>query len=553
MKFSVLLRFITPHRQVLLTVVSLLLASSAMTLAQPWLAGQLTQTLLGNGEALWAIQHIFTLWLVLVIFRSLVGFASQYYIGSTGEHMTASLRSRLFDHMQDMPIGYYHEQRSGDVLALLSNDAEYISSFVTDTLVQLLPLLLTFSGALAMMAAIDPMIAGLAVVLLPAYFVTMKFISRGLRPVSRAWINAYSNLITFLDENLDMQPAIKSFVREPTEKRQFEERNNHLLSLSRRQLFIEAMLSPAVGLIASMGLLLLLWLGSARITSGELDAAELVSLLLYAMLVTQPLRSLADVYGQAQRTRGAAERIIEFLNLQPEPADAELPDLPPITGDISFELVDFHYPGGKPVLSQFNLHITAGETVALTGPNGTGKSTVAHLLTRMADPDNGRVLVDDTDIKQVSLSSLRRQIGIVAQHTLLVNGTIEENIGYGKPLVEQAEVERAARAAHAHAFITQLPDGYNTAIGDQGLRLSGGQRQRISLARALLTDPAILILDEATSMFDPAGEEEFITECKELLEEKTVILITHRPASLELADRVLAMEDHHEPSTQRDQ
>jgi ATP-binding cassette subfamily B protein len=539
MKFSVLLQYITPHHRVLLAVVALLLASSAAALAQPWLAGQLTQALLGVEAAALGVKDVLILWLVLVILRSALGFATQYYIGSTGEMMTASLRSRLFQHLQALPIGYYQQRRSGDVLALLSNDAEYISSFVTDTLVQLLPLLLTFAGAFVMMALIDPFIAGLAIVLLPAYFLTMKIIGRGIRPISRAWIDAYSNFITFLDENLDMLPAIKTFVREPTEQRRFEERNASLLSLSKRQLLIQSMLSPAIGLLAGLGLLLLLWLGSTRIATGELAAAELVSLLLYAMLLTQPLKGLANVYGEVQRTRGAAERIIEFLDEQPEPDDSGLPALPAARGEIRFQQVDFHYPGGKPVLQGLDLHIAAGETVAITGPNGVGKSTIAHLLMRMADPDAGRILIDNADIADVSLASLRGQIGLVAQHTLLVNGTVAENIGYGRPLVEQAEIEQAARAAHAHDFITQLPQGYDTVIGDQGLRLSGGQRQRVSLARTLLVDPPILILDEATSMFDPAGEEDFIAECRNLLGGKTVILITHRPASLGLADRVV--------------
>lgn len=280
MSFTLLLNHITPHRSVLLWVVFLMLASSAVALAQPWLAGRLTQSLLTDESPVWGVSSILGLWLCLLLVRSLLEFSSSYYIGGAGEDMTASLRSRLFQHMQALPMGYYQTQRSGDVLALLSNDAEYISSFVTDTLVRLLPLLMTFTGALLMMALIDPLIATLAMVLLPAYFLLMKVIGRGIRPLSRAWIDAYSNFITFIDENLDMLPAIKAFVREPTEKARFEERNTTLLRLSRKQLLIQSMLSPAVGLLAGLGLLLLLWLGSNRIVAGELQAAELVSLLL---------------------------------------------------------------------------------------------------------------------------------------------------------------------------------------------------------------------------------------------------------------------------------
>lgn len=538
MKFTTLLPYITPHRKILFVVIGLLLMSSAAALAQPWLAGKLTQALLATDRAPWSVQSVLTLWLALVILRSLLGFATQYFIGSTGEVMTANLRSRLFQHLQALPVDYLQQRRSGDVLALLSNDAEYISSFVTDTLVQLLPLLLTFTGAFVMMVLIDPLIGALAVVLLPAYYLAMKVIGRGIRPLSRAWIDAYSQLIAFLHESLTMRPAIKVFVREPIEKQRFEERNASLLSLSKKQLRIQSALSPAIGLLAGLGMLLLLWLGSRRIDGGELAAAELVSLLLYAMLLSQPLKELANVYGQVQLTRGAAERIIDFFGEQAEPDDAGKPELPPVRGEIDFRHLSFHYPGGKPVLQDLDLHITAGETVAITGPNGAGKSTLAHLLMRLADPDSGHILIDGVDIAGVSLVSLRRQIGLVAQHTLLVNGTVAENIAYGQALVEHHDIEQAARAAHAHSFIMQLPNGYDTVIGDQGLRISGGQRQRVSLARTLLMDPPILILDEATSMFDPDGEEHFITRARESIGKKTVLLITHRPASLEVADRV---------------
>jgi ABC-type multidrug transport system fused ATPase/permease subunit len=208
---------------------------------------------------------------------------------------------------------------------------------------------------------------------------------------------------------------------------------------------------------------------------------------------------------------------------------------------VQFQNVDFGYPGRAPILTGFNLEIAAGETIALTGKNGAGKSTLAQLLMRFIDPARGCILIDGINIRDATLASVRSQVGLVAQHVLLLNGTVADNIAYGEPGVALKEIEKAARSAHAHAFISGLPDGYNTVIGDQGIRLSGGQRQRLSLARTLLRDPPILILDEATAMFDPAGEQAFIEECHDLLTQKTVILITHRPASLALADRVVEL------------
>jgi len=542
MKFSVLLHSLTPHRHILTAILLLLFAGSLVSLINPWIAGQFTNALIGNNDHyLSSIPTILLFWCGLIALKSILSFATQYLMGATGETITANLRTRLHDHLQALPMNHHHHQRPGDMLALLSNDAEAISRFVTHTLVQLLPLLLTFIGAFVMMMMIDSTIALLAVALLPLYFIAMKLIGRRIRPLSKAWVDSYSDMISFIEENLGMLPAIKSFVREPYEAERFDKKNSHLLNISKQQLFVQSILSPTISFLAGLGLLLLLWLASVQLEAGQLSAADLVSLLLYTMLLTQPIGSLADVYGQIQRTRGAAERIQDFFTVQPEPFSSTGLELASISGRIHFEAVTFSYPNRPKTLIDLNLDIQAGETVAITGENGAGKSTLIHLLMRMADPEQGRILIDGHDIRDASLTSLRAQIGLVAQHTLLLNGTVAENIAYARPLASHEDIEQAAKAAHAHDFISQLPKGYNTLIGDQGLRLSGGQRQRVSLARTLLKDPPILILDEATSMFDPEGEKSFIVECHQLLSQRTVILITHRPASLALADRVLEL------------
>jgi ABC-type multidrug transport system fused ATPase/permease subunit len=301
------------------------------------------------------------------------------------------------------------------------------------------------------------------------------------------------------------------------------------------------LLSPVVRWLTSAAVLLLLWLGGRGVAAGTLSTPDLVSLLLYGMLLTQPVSQLANVYGRVQVTRGCARRLMEALD-EPAEADTGGRELTEVRGDIAFESVAYTYPGRAPVFEALDLRVRAGETVAITGHNGAGKSTLMHLLMRFVDPQSGRITLDGVDLRELSLRNLRSYIGLVTQHVLLFNASVAHNIGYGRFHATAEQIEHAARAARAHEFIAHLPQGYDTVIGDEGVRLSGGQKQRIALARALLKDPAILILDEATAMFDPDGERDFIAECHELLSRRTVLLITHRPASLATADRVLRLE-----------
>ena len=543
MKFTRLLYFITPHVTTLLLVLLLLILDSLAALAQPWLAGRLADAALGGGgNDLEAIKHVLLLWLGLISIKSILSFCNSYLVGSTGEKMAARLRKRVYEHMQVLPISYFQMRKAGESLSLLSNDAMIISNFVTTTLVSLLPLLLTFFGAFYIMTHINLQIAVVAVLLLPIYYAAMKLIGLKIRPIATDWVHAWSKMVSFVEENLGLLPVIKSFGREKVEAQRFDSRNTELLTLSRRQIMVQSILAPSISFLAGAGLLLLLWMGIRNVVTHEITAADLVSLLLYAMLMTRPISGLANVYGQVQRTRGAAERLVTFFDEQPEPPEEPLPALEDVKGHIRFEKVSFSYPGRGPLLTDIDLEIQAGETIAVTGENGSGKSTLAYLLMRFIKPASGRITIDGKDISHYNLESIRHSVGLVAQHTLLLNGSIAENIAYGRYEASKEDIERAARAAGAHEFIMQMPDGYDTTIGDQGMRISGGQRQRLSLARTLLTDPPILILDEATAMYDPQGEEDFIDSCRGLLEERTVILITHRPTSVALANRVVKME-----------
>jgi len=476
-RFSTLVRYVTPYKGVLFLALLLMLGESAASLATPWLAGKFVGGLLENKDPLEFIplQSLLIVWLLVLAAQALLRFGNRYLIGNTSEKMLTKLRTRLYDHLQSLPLGFYQGQKRGEVLTLLTNDASVVSNFVTGTLIGLLPHLVTLAGALLMMFMIDPFIALIAAAIVPFFYLMMKILGRKIRPISRAMVEEYAHTFSIVEENLGILPLIKSCTREATESGRFKRGNLRLLELTSRYLRIQSLLSPVVQFLAAGAVLLLLWFGVGQLQSGLMTPADLVSLLLYGMLLTRPMSSLADVYGQVQYTRGATERLANAFAVEPEPEDKGKKVLPPIKGDIEFRRVKFHYPGRERILNGLDLKINAGDTIAITGENGVGKSTLSGMLMRFIAPQKGQVLIDGTDIRKVTLNSLRRQIGLVQQQVLLLNGTIRENISFGGPDASEQEIKEAARAAHALDFILKLPNGFNTIIGDQGIKLSGGQ------------------------------------------------------------------------------
>jgi len=542
-RFSELVHYVTPYRQTLLLAMLLMLGASIISLLNPWIAGQFTLALLNGTVPLGlTMNQLILTWLLILATQASFSFANQYLLSSTSEQMLANLRIRVYDHLQALPLAYFHERKRGTILTLLTHDADTISNFVTGTLLSLLPQMLTLIGALGMIFWIDPFIAIFIAIFIPLFYFIMKIVGRRLRPLTNNIMEEYGKTFAIAEENVALLPVIKAFTREALESERFSRGNQRLMLLYRRYYRIQALISPIIQFIAAAGILLLLWVSSQKLQANTISTGELVSLLLYGMLLTRPVSGLADVYGQIQSARGAATRLIDLFSNQPEPLDEGSQTLTPAKGNINFEDVNFTYPGRDQLLNKLNLEIQAGETIAITGNNGAGKSTLIHLLLRFISAGSGQITIDGTDIDELNLSNLRQQVGLVQQNVLLLNGSVRDNIAYGIPDASDKDITSAAKAARADGFIAQLPDGYDTIIGDQGIKLSGGQKQRLALARALLMDAPILILDEATSMFDPEGEKSFIEECHEALSRRTVILITHRPASLALADRILKLQ-----------
>lgn len=541
---ELLVAHLKPYRGTLALGVGAMLLEMLATLATPWMAGAFTRALAGGQITLTPdATPLLWLWAGLLLVQFGARAVSGYLLSMTSARVLVDLSRRVHDHLQFLPLAFHHQRRSGELLALLSHDVTQLSHFIAGPLAGVLPMLILLFGSTVMILLIDP-VFGLAVLLLaPLLIVLVKLLGRQAQPLAVAAAREQARSLAVANETLGMLRLVKAHVLEQARQRAYQEQTDNVLALRRQQLWLNATVTPVVYLVASLVLLVLLWWAGQRLAAGQLSAPDLVSICLYGLLLIRPISGLGGTYLQLEQARGAAARIIEVLQQQAEPVHDGGITLAPLHGQIEFRDLSFGYPGRPRVLDHLGLTIRKGETVALTGANGAGKTTLAHLLMRFVEPDGGTILFDGTDIAKADLRSLRRQIGYVPQEVLISNGSVRDNIAFGQVDVDLPQVVAAAQAAGAHDFVTSLPDGYETQVGDQGMRLSGGQRQRLALARALLLEPAILVLDEPTSQIDRDGEAQFITAARKALQGRTVILITHQPRMLALATRVYRLED----------
>lgn len=528
-----------PHLRDLASIAALSVASALATLAIPWLAGQFLAGAITGESA--DLRFLTALLLGVLAAMTAVNIAVAVLSEAASGRILSGLRAEAHARIQAMPMSFHDRSKSGDLLALMTYEVSNLSGFLTATLAKVPSMLFTAAGAVVLLFLIDPVMALVVPVLIPVFYIVMKLVGRRLRALSHRARKAESEVITTAARDLEMLSAIKAFAAEEHHRAQYREviEKSRLLSLTRTRTM--AFIGPVVALVAALAAIALLMIGGDKVASGARSPAELFTFLFYAALLTRPVEALVNIYGQWQIAKGTLARMDAVFTKTIEPGYAAPGRLERASGALAFEGVSFAYPGRAAVLSDFDLAIAPGEVIALTGENGIGKSTLVSLLLRFYEPQAGRITLDGVDIASLQVQDLRRQFGFVPQRALLFNGSIAENIAFGLLEPAPAAIEQAARLAQAWDFIQHLPRGLQTEIGDNGVRLSGGQRQRIALARALLRDPPIYIFDEATSMYDLEGEAAFVEACVESLKGRTVIIITHRPASLALADRVITV------------
>lgn len=527
-----------------LFVVTLMVAETAVSLSVPYLVGQQSQAFLNQVVVLNSdhLQYLY-LWVGLFAAQALLRFLSTFNVNLVGARLMAEFSCRLYDHIQVLPIQYFQENKRGDVLSMLTNDLAVVSFFASSVLTNLIPNILVLVGASVLMFMIEPTIALLICFLVPLIYVILKVVSRGMQPISRALVQRQADTLAQASENIGAISLIKAFNKEAAESSKFKRRTNEILALRAQQFRLQALLSPLIQFLASLCILVVVIMSVLKFNAGSLSIPDLISLLLYGIVFTRPLGSLAGLYGQLQQVIGASERLLHVYHLDSEPDDAGGVPIQITNGDIVFSNIEFGFPQRGTILKSVSFHLKAGENMLIYGQNGGGKTTLLHLLMRFYEPLKGSISIDGNDIRQATIGSLRGAIGLVSQDVLLLNGSIFENLTYGlaKPNVD--EVYEAATQAGLDNVVMRLPQGYNTQVGEGGIKLSGGQRQRIALARAILLKPKIILLDEPTSMLDEQARLSFKEEFHGLFIHFTVIMISHDPTLSNVADVVYKLEN----------
>lgn len=539
-----LLRYAKPYRVRLAIALLSLFVAGGLGLLFPQVVGMLIDAAFVQRDS----QKLNRFALLLVgVFAAQAAFSflRTYLLSYTGERIVADVRTQLYNHLTGLPVSFFANRRVGELTSRLASDVSVVQTVTTGSITELLRSGILLIGGVTIIFITNVRLSLLMLGIVPVVIVSAHLYGRYVRKLSTQVQDRLAEASSVLEETLSAIRIVQSFVRENYERGRYRDRIYDSLKLAVKRAIASGGFIAFIILVVYSGIAVVLWFGSRMVISGQMTAGDLIKFVLYTFFVGGAVGGMTELYGQFNQAIGATRRVFELLDTKPEITDPDDPvPLEKIEGLVELVDVHFTYPDERslPVLKDVSIKARPGEIIALVGPSGAGKSTLVSLLPRFYDITSGAILVDGHDIRTVRLADLRSGIGMVPQETTLFGGPIRENIAYGKLEATSDEIESAARAAHAHEFITEFPDGYDTVVGERGVKLSGGQRQRIAIARALLKNPAILILDEATSSLDSESERLVQDALETLMEGRTTFVIAHRLSTVRRADRIVVLD-----------
>lgn len=540
-----LVSYIKPYISRLVLAVICIVIAAGCNLYLPWIIKDMIDDVL-VAKDMETMKWICIGVIVVFLIRGVFYFGQTYLVSYVGQRVIMDVRIQLFRKFQRTSTAYYDKHQTGSIMSYITNDVGAMQAAVIDNMVDLVTESSILIGSIVMMVYLNWQLTMICMVLVPIVSYAMKIFGRKQKSTGLKIQETISDVTAQLQESISAARVIKSFVREDYEIKRFDDVNYKSFRANMKNVQVSSFMNPTIETIAAMAVAALLWFGGYQVSSDVITAGELVAFLTYGVNLSNPVKRLSRVYGNIQKAMASADRVFGVLDMDEGLYDKpNAKPMPSIKGHVEFKNVTFSYDGADNALENLSLEAKPGEMIALVGPSGSGKSTIANLLPRFYDINAGSIEIDSMDIRDVTKASLREQIGIVPQATMLFSTTVMENIRYGRLEATDEEVIEAAKSANADEFIQHLPEGYNTKLGERGMNLSGGQQQRIAIARAILKNPAILILDEATSALDTESEKIVQDALDQLMVGRTSFVIAHRLSTIFNADKIFVVENGH--------